>query len=75
MSPLVALDLQPSTPLGLVIAPFQARPNLELNSAGMNGNGAVWDTGSGRALPARLTTNEAKEELGRIFGYLHDFEE
>ncbi|KAG8743000.1 hypothetical protein FRC12_015189 [Ceratobasidium sp. 428] len=70
VSPLVALDLQPSTPMGLVIAPFQPRPN----GAGIHGNGAVWDTGSGRALPARLTKEEAKEELGRIFGYLHDFE-
>ncbi|KAG8736783.1 hypothetical protein FRC10_008945 [Ceratobasidium sp. 414] len=70
VSPLVALDLQPSTPMGLVIAPFQPRSD----GAGIHGGGAVWDTGSGRALPARLTTEEAREELGRIFAYLHDFE-
>ncbi|QRV82180.1 oxidoreductase FAD/NAD(P)-binding protein [Ceratobasidium sp. AG-Ba] len=67
---LVSPLLQPSTEMGLVIAPFQARPN----GAGIHGTGAVWDTGSGRALPAKLTLEEAKEELGRIFGYLHDFE-
>ncbi|KAG9073656.1 hypothetical protein FS749_014823, partial [Ceratobasidium sp. UAMH 11750] len=70
VSPLVALDLQPSTPMGLVIAPFQPRPD----GAGIHGSGAVWDTGSGRALPAKLTTEEAKEELARIFAYLHDFD-
>ncbi|KAG9125713.1 hypothetical protein FRC07_006480 [Ceratobasidium sp. 392] len=64
------MDLQPSTPMGLVIAPFQPRPN----GVGIHGNGAVWDTGSGRALPAKLTLEEAKEELHRIFGYLHDFD-
>ncbi|CAE6486558.1 unnamed protein product [Rhizoctonia solani] len=74
VSPLATLDLQPSTPLGLVIAPFPARPNLELHGAGLNGNGAVWHTSSGRALPAKLTAEEAKEELGRIFAYLHDFD-
>ncbi|KAG8762755.1 hypothetical protein FRC11_007818 [Ceratobasidium sp. 423] len=74
VSPLATLDLQPSTPLGLVIAPFPARPNLELHGAGLNGNGAVWDTSSGRALPAKLSTEEAKEELNRIFAYLHDFD-
>ncbi|QRW23296.1 oxidoreductase FAD/NAD(P)-binding protein [Rhizoctonia solani] len=74
VSPLATLDLQPSTPMGLVIAPFPARPNLELHGAGLNGNGAVWDTSSGRALPAKLDTEETKEELGRIFAYLHDFD-
>ncbi|CAE6493238.1 unnamed protein product [Rhizoctonia solani] len=74
VSPLATLDLQPSTPLGLVIAPFPARPDLELHGAGLNGNGAVWDTSSGRALPAKLNAGEAKEELGRIFAYLHDFD-
>ncbi|KAF8755503.1 PPP4R2 [Rhizoctonia solani] len=29
---------------------------------------------SGRALPAKLDTEETKEELGRIFAYLHDFD-
>ncbi|KAJ1301985.1 hypothetical protein OPQ81_000820 [Rhizoctonia solani] len=74
VSPLATLDLQPSTPLGLVIAPFPPRPNLELHGSGLNGNGAVWDTSSGRALPAKLNIEEAKEELGRIFAYLHDFD-
>ncbi|KAH7345570.1 hypothetical protein B0J17DRAFT_640331 [Rhizoctonia solani] len=74
VSPLATLDLQPSTPLGLVIAPFPARPNLELHGAGLNGNGAVWDTSSGRALPAKMNAEEAKEELGRIFAYLDDFD-
>ncbi|CAE6466171.1 unnamed protein product [Rhizoctonia solani] len=74
VSPLATLDLQPSTPMGLVIAPFPARPNLELHGTGLNGNGAVWDTSSGRALPAKLNVDEAKEEIGRIFGYLHDFD-
>ncbi|CAE7092070.1 unnamed protein product [Rhizoctonia solani] len=74
VSPLATLDLQPSTPLGLVIAPFPARPNLELHGAGLEGNGAVWDTSSGRALPAKLNADEAKDELGRIFAYLHDFD-
>ncbi|KAB5588171.1 hypothetical protein CTheo_8385 [Ceratobasidium theobromae] len=74
VSPLATVDLQPSTPLGLVIAPFPPRPNLELHGAGLNGNGAVWDTSSGRAFPAGLTAGEAKAELGRIFSYLHDFE-
>ncbi|CAE6461688.1 unnamed protein product [Rhizoctonia solani] len=74
VSPLATLDLQPSTPLGLVIAPFPARPDLELHGAGLNGNGAVWDTSSGRALPAKLNAEEAREELGRIFAYLHDFD-
>ncbi|KDN47259.1 hypothetical protein RSAG8_03738, partial [Rhizoctonia solani AG-8 WAC10335] len=74
VSPLATLDLQPSTPMGLVIAPFPARPDLELHGAGLNGNGAVWDTSSGRALPAKLNTDEAREELGRIFAYLHDFD-
>ncbi|CEL63268.1 hypothetical protein RSOLAG1IB_05311 [Rhizoctonia solani AG-1 IB] len=74
VSPLATLDLQPSTPSGLVIAPFPARPNLELHGTGLNGNGAVWDTSSGRALPAKLNTDEAKEELSRMFAYLHDFD-